>query len=369
MSPESRTGSPVNRLPLVDEEGTDVAAIVAVVRRLSIARSVQEIMETVTHPARTLLRAGGVTFVLRDGDLCYYAEEDSISPLWKGKRFPMDACISGWCMKERRGIAIRDIYDDPRIPHDVYRPTFVRSLAMVPVRQEDPIAAMGAYWPEVREPTKEELELLQTIANAASLGLMNVQLQSDSARTEEHRHELSHRIKNVFSVVQGLANQTRADTVDDYRAALTGRLRALETAHSALFRSETESTDLGTLLRDLLFPLVPEDGRFELSGPSLPLSGKAATDFAFVVHELGTNAVKHGALSVPDGRVVVEWRTEDGRLFLRWKERDGPPVRAPATSGFGATLIEGLIRRQPGGELKRDYDSDGLRCELSFTLP
>lgn len=369
MSPETRTGGPVDRLPLVDEDGTDVSAIVAVVRRLSIARSIQEIMETVTHPARTLLRAGGVTFVLRDGDLCHYAEEDAISPLWKGKRFPMDACISGWCMRERRPVAIRDIYEDSRIPHAAYRPTFVRSLVMVPVRQEDPIAALGAYWPEVREPTKEEVELLQTIANASALGLMNVQLRSDSDRTEENRHELSHRIKNVFSVVQGLANQTRGDTVEEYKAALTGRLRALETAHGALFRSETESADLGRLLRDLLFPLVLEEGRFELSGPPVPLSGKTATDFAFVVHELGTNAVKHGALSVQGGRVVVEWQTEDRRLFLRWKERDGPTVRRPTTSGFGATLIEGLIARQPGGKLKRDYDSDGLRCELSFMLP
>ena len=118
----------------------------AVIRRLTICSSVQEIMETVTPAARTLLAADGITFVLRDGGECFYAEEDAVSPLWKGRRFPIDACISGWCMVHRRAAVIPDVYRDPRIPHDAYRPTFVRSLAMVPVRQDDPVAAMGAYW-------------------------------------------------------------------------------------------------------------------------------------------------------------------------------------------------------------------------------
>jgi GAF domain-containing protein len=128
-------------------------------------------MEVVTHAARTLLQADGITSVLREGNLCYYAEKDAISPLWKGNRFPMSACISGWSMLERKAAVIPDIYVDPRIPHDAYRPTFVRSLAMVPVRQDDPIAAVGAYWSSTRQPTEAELELLQAIANAASLAI------------------------------------------------------------------------------------------------------------------------------------------------------------------------------------------------------
>ncbi len=167
--------SKVAKFPLVGPDSPEVSALVAIVRRLSIARSVPEIMDIVAHSARTLIGADGITFVLRDGDRCYYAEEDAIGPLWKGLRFPMSACISGWCMLERRAAVVPDIYQDDRIPQDAYRPTFVRSLAMVPVRQDDPIAAMGAYWATARDIQPREVQLLQAIADAASLALAYVE--------------------------------------------------------------------------------------------------------------------------------------------------------------------------------------------------
>ena len=170
------------RFPLVRGDSTDVEAVVAIVRYLSKAHSLSEIMETVTYAARTLLAADGVTFVLREGDRCYYAEEDTITPLWKGTRFPTAACISGWCMTERQAVAIRDIYKDARIPIDAYRSTFVRSLAMVPVREDDPIGAVGAYWSRLRHTSPAELELLQTIANSAALGIAKIELEQERAR-------------------------------------------------------------------------------------------------------------------------------------------------------------------------------------------
>lgn len=109
--------------PLVGPRTSQVAGLVTILRRLSVARSVAEIMDVVVHAARTLLTADGVTFVLREGDLCHYADEDAVAPLWKGRRFPLAACISGWCMEQGRAVAIPDIYKDPRIPHDAYRPT------------------------------------------------------------------------------------------------------------------------------------------------------------------------------------------------------------------------------------------------------
>ena len=175
----------VLRFPLVRIDSTATEAVVATVRRLSKAQSLREIMDVVTRAARTLLAADGVTFVLRDGDRCYYAEEDAISPLWKGQRFPMRACISGWCMAERQAVVIRDIYQDPRIPMDAYRSTFVRSLAMVPVREDDPIAAMGAYWSQIRGASSAELELLQMIANAAALAVAKIELDQERVRTRE----------------------------------------------------------------------------------------------------------------------------------------------------------------------------------------
>ena len=101
------------------------ATLVDAVRDLSLAHSVDAIVDIVRRAARQLNRADGATVILRDGDLCHYVEEDAISPLWKGGRFPMSACISGWAMLRGQPAVIRDIYQDARIPHAAYRPTFV----------------------------------------------------------------------------------------------------------------------------------------------------------------------------------------------------------------------------------------------------
>ena len=139
--------------------------------RLADACSLADAMQIATHAARILIDCDGVTLVLRDGPLCHYAEEDAISPLWRGRRFPLSACISGWCMLERRHASIPDIYEDARIPHDAYRPTFVRSLVMVPVGAPEPIAAMGAYWASKYHATLEDIELLKLLGDAIAPAL------------------------------------------------------------------------------------------------------------------------------------------------------------------------------------------------------
>lgn len=155
--------------PVAEPDGE--GALSGVIRRLSTAGSLDEVMAAVNFGVRVVLRADGATFVLRDGDRCYYADEDAVSPLWKGRRFPMSACVSGWCMSHRQSLAIADIYQDPRIPIDAYRPTFVRSLAMAPVGRAESVAALGAYWSERRQVQPAELERLQALADAASVAL------------------------------------------------------------------------------------------------------------------------------------------------------------------------------------------------------
>lgn len=145
-----------------------------IVRRLATTLSLPAVMEVVARTARLMMHADGISLVLRDGDLCHYAEEDAIAPLWKGRRFPMSACISGWCMITGQAVSISDIYEDERIPHDAYRPTFVRSLAMVPVPRNNPIAALGAYWAETYDASIDDLELLQMIADAAAPAIQQV---------------------------------------------------------------------------------------------------------------------------------------------------------------------------------------------------
>lgn len=148
--------------------------LVVVVQELSLARSVAAIQEIVRHAARQLTGSDGATFVLRDGDRCYYADEDAIAPLWKGNRFPMSMCISGWVMLNRQSVVIEDIYQDARIPHVAYRPTFVKSLAMVPIRTKDPIGAIGLYWAAPCRPDEQQLKLIQALADTTAVAMENV---------------------------------------------------------------------------------------------------------------------------------------------------------------------------------------------------
>lgn len=164
-----------------------VYELVRVVQTLSRARTLEAVQQAVRRAARQLTGADGATFVLRDGDLCFYADEDAIAPLWKGQRFPMTACVSGWAMSHREAVLIEDIYEDPRVPVDVYRPTFVRSLAMVPIRREAPIGAIGAYWASRRTPSLDAMRLLQALADSTSVALENVALYHDlEERIAEH---------------------------------------------------------------------------------------------------------------------------------------------------------------------------------------
>lgn len=159
-------------------------------QKLSLARDLDSIMDIVRKAARQLTGADGASFVLRDGDLCYYAQEDAISPLWKGQRFPMSSCISGWTMLNKKAAIISDIYSDARIPIDAYRPTFVKSLVMVPIRKLEPIGAIGNYWAKQHDPTLEEVQLLQSLADLTSVSMQNVYIINDleeriKARTME----------------------------------------------------------------------------------------------------------------------------------------------------------------------------------------
>ncbi|RYZ66296.1 MAG: HAMP domain-containing histidine kinase, partial [Proteobacteria bacterium] len=150
--------------------------LIATIQKLSHARKIETIVEIVAHAARKLTGADGATFILREGDSCHYVDEDAIGPLWKGRRFPLTACISGWAMLNHESAMIEDIYQDSRIPADAYRPTFVKSLVMVPVRKENPIAAIGNYWSTHHKAEPEEIELLQSLADSASIAIENTQL-------------------------------------------------------------------------------------------------------------------------------------------------------------------------------------------------
>lgn len=164
--------------------------LVKAVQDLSLAHDLATITEIVRVAAREITGADGATFILKDGDECYYAEENAMEPLWKGKRFPINACISGWVMRHKQYVAISDIYQDDRVPHDWYRPTFVKSLVIVPIRASRPLGAIGNYWSTTHSPSPEELDILQSLANITAVTLENIKTNEELeqrvvARTKE----------------------------------------------------------------------------------------------------------------------------------------------------------------------------------------
>lgn len=198
---------------------------------------------------------------------------------------------------------------------------------------------------------------------------------TEKKRTEEMQQlllgELNHRVKNMLAIVQSIATQTlrRAASPEEFTKSFTGRVQALARAHTLFTRDSWQGTDIHDLVRDQLLLDDEKDDRIIWSGAPFVLEPQSAMSFSMILHELGTNARKYGALSVPGGQLSLEWTLESGiGLVLRWLERGGPLVHAPLRQGFGTTLIEKGLKAH-GGEAAIEYDPEGLTCEIRLPLP
>lgn len=215
-----------------------------------MARGLDEIMEVVRQSARSLIGADGVTFVLRDEGRCYYADEDAISPLWKGQRFPIETCISGWAMQRAEVVVIEDIYKDDRIPHAAYKPTFVKSLVMVPVREDDPVGAIGAYWAKTERPSGEAVRLLQRIAHSAAVAMTNVALINSLAAAKEE----AARARDAMILAMASLAETRDHETGNHIRRTQHYVRVLA---EALRESEPYAEQLSDDVIDLLYKSAP----------------------------------------------------------------------------------------------------------------
>jgi two-component sensor histidine kinase len=206
----------------------------------------------------------------------------------------------------------------------------------------------------------------------------NASLSREIARrqqVEEQRelllHELRHRVKNLLNLVLAIAYQTsaRAGPTAEFMERFEGRMRALMEMYELLTAAGWKGVSLeGLARRSLQIHVGDDDERLRLSLEDLPLQAEAAQNLGLVLHELATNAVKHGAWSVPGGRVEITGGLVPGArsraLELVWRETGGPPTRPPEHRGFGTTLLDRAVRGRHRGEIQLDWQETGLVCRI-----
>ncbi|MCB8879588.1 DUF4118 domain-containing protein [Acidisoma cellulosilytica] len=203
-------------------------------------------------------------------------------------------------------------------------------------------------------------------------GLFKKLVESHRAAEEQAlllTQEMRHRIRNLMGLVQAISQQTarRSKGLPDYQEQFYDRLEALGLA-LALDMTDNEAltpANLDMLVARVLTPFGHHN--CQISGPPVPITPRTATPLALIIHELATNAVKYGALSVPDGRVEIGWRRKGRMVHLQWREIGGPPVSPPKAQGFGTRLIGSAFRGQEG-KTEITYDSTGVQCVVHFCL-
>lgn len=385
-------------------------SLVGIVQDLSHAREIEGVMAIVRKAARKLTKADGATFILRDGDKCFYADEDAVSPLWKGQRFPMESCISGWVMRNARPAVLEDIYKDARIPIDAYKPTFVKSMVMVPIRAERPIGAIGNYWAETRKPEKEEVAILQALAHVTSVAMENVELYSRLQKKlralETSNREIvsfawavAHDLRSPLRAIDNLAEWVGEDIRDGDGQAANEKLKTLkervgrmedllngilEYSHQEAHLDSRTFDDLvrgDAVIEDLRglvdipagFLLSFEDGFKDILVPRKP--------FERVLTNLVDNAIKHH--DRPQGSVAVS-AEDSGSYYTVSVRDDGPgipfeyhekifeifqtlkPRDKKEGSGIGLALVRKTLAAY-GGEIF--VESSGRGTVFRFTWP
>ena len=212
------------------------------------------------------------------------------------------------------------------------------------------------------------------------LNLILLAIEDVTEREQSHRRqeilsrELSHRVKNILTLVDVLANQTAAgaSSLDQFLGAFHGRIKALARAHGQWLASEWTGGDLRELVLETLDACCMKDERVRIEGAPVRVTSDQTMALNLSLHELCTNAAKYGAFSVPDGRLQVNWSTEEvggsKQVRLLWKESGGPTVKPPTHTGFGKELIERLCPHELSGEAELKYEPSGLECVLVFPL-
>jgi signal transduction histidine kinase len=340
--------------------------LVDAVQRLSLARTAEEIQAVVVGAARALTGADGATFVLRDGDECLYADEDAIAPLWKGRRFPLSDCISGWAMRGRQHVVVPDVYADERIPHETYRPTFVKSLVMMPIRMLDPIGSIGGYWADEHVPSDEDISLLRALADSTAFATENVRVLEQLDYEVRLLQTLAYEVRDPLSAAQALLHHVEQSAGPSEELALindslseamriVGEQLEVARLEARADRVTIEDVELGPLLEALRdsFVGLSADG-VELVA-EVPAGLWVRTDprvLGEIVRNLVGNALKF---------------TDSGEVRITARGGEGQVVVAVSDTGVG---IEPLDQERIFDEFQQVYAAqDGRRPGTGLGLP
>jgi PAS domain S-box-containing protein len=214
----------------------------------------------------------------------------------------------------------------------------------------------------------------QVIRNATQQAIRFAGVDLDITQrkeAEERQHmlvrELDHRARNLLAVVQSVLHLSRASTTADFIAAVEGRIRALSRTHTLLSEARWQGVDLGRIVEEEMAPFSTEQSKkIAAAGAAVSLPPPAAQSLALALHELVTNAIKHGALSVPEGSLSLAWEMDAEALVLRWVEAGGPAPRQPMRQGFGTKVISAGIEQQLGGRALFEWRAEGLHVTLTI---
>jgi two-component sensor histidine kinase len=224
-----------------------------------------------------------------------------------------------------------------------------------------------------RRPSETYLDFSYAPIRAVDGAITGVFVQgmdrTESVRAQRRQQllidELNHRVKNTLATVQSIASQTLRATSDPQaaREAFEARIVALSKAHNMLSERKWDDTEIGRIIQQELSAY--EGTRIRLDGPVLVINAKATIALALVIHELATNAAKHGAIGRSEGRLSVTWREDDeGALVIDWNETGVAPLTAPQSRGFGSRMLERVVAGELGGRLASGFEPDGFSATL-----
>jgi PAS domain S-box-containing protein len=205
------------------------------------------------------------------------------------------------------------------------------------------------------------------IVGASKIARDITQLKRSQEQIATLAREAEHRSKNLLANVQALVNLSQADAVDELKKAIEGRIQALANVHSLFIASRWIGAELTAIAKQELAPYLTTADRVRMDGPQVLLEPNTAQAIAIILHELATNAVKYGALSVGGAQIFLEWSETEGQLNLRWTESGGPTVKPPTRMGFGGRIVEQMIT-QLKGKTSFDWRPEGLVCDITLRV-